>query len=138
MLVVSLLFYLKNKNKNSFWEYRGVICTNEQIEAKWGKESIHDVSLRLYREFQNSPFFGSWSATNEPCLVIRDIELIKAIFIKKFDHFSTAHHMVPAYEKMLHEKSKKHEKLILKNLQTAHGDEWKNLRYLFLFGATFL
>ena len=130
IIVLAILYYYnnrKNKNDKSFWDKRGVPCTREPIEAKWGEESIHDVSLRLYNEFKGYPYFGSWSATGQPCLVIRDeFELIKSIFIKDFDSFSMAHHMVPVYETMW--AATDQENLILKNLQTAHGDEWKKLR----------
>ena len=130
IFIITIIFVIinwKNRNRNDFWDERGVPCTDEALEAKWGKESIHDVSLRLYNEFKGSSFFGSWSATGDPCLVIRDdFDLIKSVFIKDFDHFSKAHHMVPVYDTM--HAATKHEKLILKNLQTAHGDEWKNLR----------
>ena len=130
LIIIAILCFWKIRKQNAFWIDQGVIWTPEKMEPKWGQESIHDVSLRLYNNFQDSPFFGSWAANNKPCLVIRDIELIKSIFIKDFDHFSMAHHMVPVYEKMW--PATKHERLILNNLQTAHGDKWKNLRYVFL------
>jgi len=132
-VVVVAIFYgynkLKGRNNNEFWDERDVICTTEEIDAQWGKESIHDVSKRLYDEFKGYPYFGSWLGNRTPCLVIRDNELIKSIFIKDFESFSMAHHMVPIYHDMW--PATDHERLILRNLQSAHGDDWKRLRSTF-------
>ena len=132
LVFVALLGYLYRKHKKGkeYWYESGIPNTNEDIEMKWGKESMFDVCIRLYNQFKGVPFFGSWSSFGKPCLVIRDdFELIKNIFIKDFDHFSMAHSMVPSYKATW--PATRHEKLILNNLQSAHADEWKNLRYLF-------
>ena len=89
-----LYIYKSSKNKD-FWYKRGIPNTDECIEGN-AKESIHDVSLRLYNQFEGVPFFGSWTFFGNPVLVIRnDFDLIKSIWIKDFDHFSMAHQMVP-------------------------------------------
>ena len=130
-LLISLLlgfFYRKATKNRDYWYNHKIPNTNEFIEPDWNKNrSIHDVSLSLYQQFKGVSFFGSWQFMGKPCLVIRnDFDLIKSIWIKDFDHFSMAHHMVPVYKAIW--PATKHEKLVLNTLQTAHGDEWKNLR----------
>ena len=122
------LLYRKTRRDGDYWYRHGIPNTTEPMEPDWsGKESINDVSRRLYNQFKGVPFFGSWQFSGRPCLVIRnDFDLIKSIWIKDFDHFSMAHHLVPLYKATW--PATKHEKLVLNTLQTAHGDEWKNLR----------
>ena len=130
IIVIVLLGYLykKTQRDKDYWYRHGIPNTTEPLEiGAWGRESINDVSIRLYNQFKGVPFFGSWQFSGRPCLVIRnDFDLIKSIWIKDFDHFSMAHHLVPVYKATW--PATKHEKLVLNTLQTAHGDEWKNLR----------
>ena len=76
--------YRKHKKGKEYWYESGIPNTNEDIEMKWGKESMFDVCIRLYNQFKGVPFFGSWSSFGKPCLVIRDdFELIKSLFKRR-------------------------------------------------------
>ena len=56
LVVIAFFGYMSWKQKKSkeFWYERGVPNTNEEIEMKWGKESMFDVCIRLYHFFIDS------------------------------------------------------------------------------------
>merc|ERR1712079_452597 len=58
-----------------------------------------------------------------------DFELIRSIFIKDFDHFA----IVSSELKMAKGiwPASRNEKLMLNSIQSAHGDEWKDIRSTF-------
>ena len=80
-----------------------------------------------YKKFSGVPFYGKWGLFGEPELVLRnDFDLIRAIWIKDFDHFAIANTAVIPSRSIW--PSSRQEKLMLQNIGNAHGDEWKNIR----------
>ena len=131
LAILGYIYWKKLEQHKNYWYERGIPNTTWSVDDnKWGKVSPHQISLDLYNQFKGVPFFGAWrfaGVRNQPTLVIRnDFDLIKSIWIKDFDHFSMAHGLVPMYKAWW--PATRHEKLILNNLQTASGDEWKNIR----------
>ena len=62
----------------------------------------------------------------QPYLMIRnDFELIKAVWIKDFDHFNTTS-AGAFFEKMW--PSSRAERLAVENVSSIHGEAWKELR----------
>ncbi len=51
------------------------------------KVSFSDMQDEIYEEFPGAPGVGYYAAFGEPVLFIQDIEIIKRILIKDFDHF---------------------------------------------------
>ena len=126
LALIGYIYWRRQKSKD-FWYQRGVPNTHEPIEGDGKTASVHDVSLRLYNQFKNVPFFGSWTFLGHPCLVItNDFDLIKSIFIKDFDHFSISNHTVPITKATW--SATRHEKLVINHIGSAAEDEWKNLR----------
>ena len=138
-VIVSLLclflyiYYSLSKNRN-YWADRGV--PNTGFKFFWGdstnfftgKTAFQEVPLNVYNRFPGERFVGCWKTLGKPYLMIRnDFDLIKSIWIKDFDHFVIANSNVKAHRKIW--PGNRNEKLMLNNVQSASGDEWKDIRY---------
>jgi len=135
LIILAILtygYYKLTKNRN-YWSERGV--TNSGFKFFWGDDypvfvtqvPFHDWVLQMYQNFPNEPYVGMWSIFGTPYLMIRnDFELIKSIWIKDFDHFTIANGNTKNHKDMW--PADRNEKLMLNNVQSAHGDEWKNIR----------
>ena len=132
VLVLLLYSYYKLTKDRNYWSDRGV--TNTGFKFFWGDygkvlggEPFHKFFLELYQSYPNERFVGMWELLGKPYLFIRnDFELIKSIWIKDFDHFAIANSFVKEHKNMW--PADRNEKIMLKNVQSATGDEWKNLR----------
>lgn len=134
-VLLGLIYYWLTQNK-SYWYDRNVPNTGFKILFGDDKmfftqsESPHDWVLRTYNQFKDVPFFGSWTLFGKPILMIRnDFDLIKSIWIKDFDHFAIADSTTQAQSSTW--PSSREEKIVLKHVQTATGDEWKDIRSTF-------
>ena len=132
LALVLYIYYTLTKNR-SYWDDRGV--PNTGFKFFWGdekglnsqKEALHDYSLRIYKTFPKEKYVGCWGMFGKPYLMIRDdFELIRSIWIKDFDHFAIAEGHVANNKKIW--PSSRNEKLMLNNVQSATGDEWKDIR----------
>ena len=126
------LYYKLSKNRN-YWLDRGV--PNTGFKFLWGDDgpllkqtqALHDWALESYKRFANVPYFGAWTLFGKPYLMIRnDFELIRSIWVKDFDHFAAADLGTAANKDIW--PATKAEKLVLHNIQSAQGDEWKDIR----------
>ncbi|XP_075983406.1 cytochrome P450 6B5-like [Anticarsia gemmatalis] len=80
------------------------------------RKSLTDVIQELCQNFPNVPYFGYYYGT-EPALVVQDPELLKTVMTKDFYFFSSR------------ETSKYvHREMLMTNLFSTYGDEWKVLR----------
>ena len=127
------LFYKLSKNKNH-WRDRNVPSTKFRFlwgdDGMVGKKSIHDLAKEEYFKHPGQRFYGGWSMFGVPYLMIRnDFELIRAIWIKDFDHFNQTRSAEFA-EKIW--AASREEKMMLNTIQSMHGEAWKDIRYLFL------
>jgi cytochrome P450 family 6 len=52
----------------------------------FAKKSAHQRAREEYRQFYGDPCYGSYILRN-PALVIKDVEMIKHVLVKDFDHF---------------------------------------------------
>ncbi|KAI5652181.1 cytochrome p450 domain-containing protein [Phthorimaea operculella] len=82
-----------------------------------GLDHLADSVNRTYFKFPNERFVGRFEFT-KPVLLVRDLELIKRITIKDFEHFLD--HRVQANEHADH--------LFARNLFSLKGQEWKDMR----------
>ena len=134
LVIISFLtfaYYQLVKNRN-YWSDRGVPST--KFKFLFGddgdlflKDALHPWALKKYQEHPNDPYIGMWALLGKPYLMIRnDFELIRNIWIKDFDHFAIANTNVQSHPHTW--KSDRNEKLMMSNIQSSYGDEWKNLR----------
>ena len=131
LLGIGYWYLIRNKN---FWHERGILNTG--FKFFWGDtrgflfqtEAIHAIELRQYKRFSGAPFYGSWGLLGKVYLNIRnDFDLIRAIWIKDFDHFGMAHGGVSLNRTIW--PATREEKLMLTHVQNATGDDWKDIRY---------
>ena len=132
MAVMTYGYYKLTKNRD-YWSERGV--TNTGFKFFWGddkdllvsKVPFHEWNLRIYNSYPKDPYIGMWAMFGRPYLMIRnDFELIRSIWIKDFDHFAIANDNVLSNKNTW--PANRNEKLMLNNIQSVHGDEWKNIR----------
>ncbi|KAF5291534.1 hypothetical protein FQR65_LT01847 [Abscondita terminalis] len=83
------------------------------LKEKSNTELLED----LYNSFPNQKYFGFYSFRN-PQLIIKDLDLIKQITIKDFDHFMDRTVQI----------SEDVEPLFAKNLGSLSGQKWKDMR----------
>ena len=125
------VYYELSKNKNH-WRDRGVPSTKfcflwgDDKEMLAGKKSFHEAVKEEYFKFPGKPFYGGWTMFGQPYLMLRnDFDLIKAVWIKDFDHFNKGRG-ADFSEKVW--ASSRAEKLALDNVAYIHGEVWKDVR----------
>ena len=138
IIILSLLGfgYWKFSRYKNYWHERGVPNTGfkfikgDEWELLSQTESVHETALRHYKQFAGVPFYGGWTFLGFPYLMIRnDFDLIRAIWIKDFDHFAIANGNV-VFQKSIWPATRE-EKLMTGHVQMTHGDEWKDIRYFY-------
>ena len=132
LALLSYVYYKLNKNRN-YWSERGVTNTGfkffygDETRFMCSTEPFHTWAQRIYQSYPNEPYVGMWQLLGSPYLMIRnDFELIRSIWIKDFDHFSIANGNTKNHKQIW--AANRNEKLMLNNVQSAQGDEWKNIR----------
>ena len=125
------LYYRLSKNKYH-WSQKGV--PNTGFRFFWGNDkdflmrtrAMHDVAKEEYFQFPGESFYGGWTMLGQPYLMIRnDFDLIRAIWIKDFDHFNQtrgadmADNIWPSSRK---------ERMAINHVGNVHGEVWKDLR----------
>ena len=126
------LYYRLSKNKHH-WAERGVPNTGfrflygDDKEALEGKKSFHQISKENYFKFPGERFYGGWTMLGQPYICLRnDFELIKAVWIKDFDHFNKTS-SANIFENLW--PFTRAERLAIENVASLHGEVWKDLRY---------
>ena len=134
-LLLLILYYKLSKNKY-YWSERGVPNTGfhffygDDKEVLQQTKSFHQTSKENYFKFPGERFYGGWTMLGKPYLMLRnDFELIKAVWIKDFDHFNSTS-AAQIFEKLW--PSSRAERLSTENVSTLHGEVWKDLRYIII------
>ncbi|KAF5279691.1 hypothetical protein FQA39_LY18240 [Lamprigera yunnana] len=118
-----LLIYYKLIKALSYWKERGIAYVKPlPLIRSFYRFILHKVSFfdyvqDIYTQFNHERFFGAYQF-NKPVLYIRDIDLIRKITIKDFDHFTD-------HSSFLEENV---EPLMDKNLFNLKGQRWRNMR----------
>ena len=130
-IFVYLLWKL-TKNRNH-WDSRNV--PNTGFKFLFGDDkgpllrtrTAQDTALDLYKQFDGQSYYGTWSLFGQPLLNVRnDFDLIRAVWIKDFDHFAMtrgeAIFKLTPLNRM--------EKIAMSHLARVHGEQWKDLRWV--------
>lgn len=89
--IILLLYKLFTRNFN-YWERLGVPYIKpiplfgNFYNATVLRTDIGECLARLYRKMKKHPYFGIW-IFNQPHLIVKSPELIKAILVKDFNYF---------------------------------------------------
>ncbi|KAJ8916090.1 hypothetical protein NQ315_004456, partial [Exocentrus adspersus] len=106
-----------------YWTDRGVKQGNPiwLFGDNWDniirKESIAGMVTRLYNQFPGCRYSGIYQFLT-PTLLVRDLDLIKQITVKDFDHFTDHRPFLPQDT----------DPLWSKNLVALNGDKWRDMR----------
>ena len=132
-LALLLLAYLYFKKKYTFWTKRGVY----QIEPTFPMGSMPeiftkskagmDIFLDHAKEAGNLPYYGIYFFGG-PFLMLKDPDLIRQVTIKDFDYFVDRNSA--KFQNMLNG-STKTDQIWSKQISSATGETWKNLRTTF-------
>nr|XP_026327064.1 cytochrome P450 9e2-like [Hyposmocoma kahamanoa] len=122
---VSLLtaIYLYFRQVYGFFKNRGVKTTGiiPPFGTIWSvlaqREHISDQIIKTYNQFSDQRFYGSFQLV-KPMVQVRDIELIKNISIKDFEHFLNHNQFL----------NTEIEPVFGRNLFGLTGQEWKDMR----------
>ncbi|KAH9644881.1 hypothetical protein HF086_007969 [Spodoptera exigua] len=121
-LTILSSLYLYYTSTFNFFEKRGipyrkpVIFVGNLGPRLRGKQSFHEFQLEVYNYFKGNRFGGIFEG-RRPLLTILDPDLIKAITIRDFDHFTDRMAM-----------NAKEPKFWSRSLLNLKGSEWKAVR----------
>jgi cytochrome P450 family 9 len=90
-VVIRFTWWWFTEGNNEYWPKRGVRRALMKEFATYtelltGKKNITDVDLYCYNKYKDEPFVGIMEL-RRPAILIRDLELLKRIYVKDFDHF---------------------------------------------------
>nr|WCC58060.1 cytochrome P450 [Pharsalia antennata] len=120
ILLLALFLFIR---KSRYWENRGVpgpkpLPVVGNIGANIvGKKNAYEISADIYKQYPEYPFVGIFRM-GEPCLILRDPELIKNVLVKDFSYFVNNDMMV----------DKKLDPLFGLNPFVQKDEEWKKTR----------
>ncbi|RZC39210.1 uncharacterized protein BDFB_009483, partial [Asbolus verrucosus] len=123
IVAVVVLIYYKIIKPAKYWEERDVVhvkswpLIGSMSDFAFKKKHIIDITVDIYQKFPNERCVG-YMAFTKPFLMLRDLELIKQIGVKDFDHF----HDHLAFDNV------KSDPLISKTLVSLSGEEWRQMR----------
>lgn len=115
---------------NNFFQRRGVIhmpsvpVFGVMAPIIFQRISFADFIRKIYNFNPDAKYFGFYAMTN-PIILLRDLELIKAVFVKNFQSFPCRPSFIDS-----------NEFLIEQNLFALHGEKWRNMRNLLSFCFT--
>ncbi|XP_074035463.1 cytochrome P450 9e2-like isoform X1 [Leptinotarsa decemlineata] len=121
--ILAALFYYFCVKPLNYWRERGVKQTSKVwlFGDNWsttiGKESFLDMFVRCYNQFPDSRYHGIYQFL-QPGLMIKDLDLLKQITVKEFDHFMDHRSII----------SEDVDPLWAKNLLALTGQKWRDMR----------
>lgn len=118
-LVYKLIFQHWNFfDKNGIKFIRGWPLIGTQYDLLLGKKASPDSFADIYNTFPNESVVGMYSIGGQPMYVIRDVEMIKKITSKDFDHFVNHRFHV----------EQKSDPLIGRSMFATQDQQWKDIR----------
>ncbi|XP_014211592.1 cytochrome P450 9e2-like [Copidosoma floridanum] len=124
VLVVTFVFYKANRRRYHFSE-RGIPQPFEwpflgtSVENVFKGRHMNHILKDLYHLNKEAKYVGCHMFA-ERIVVVRDLDLIKTVLVKNFDHFSDRRSFVDVQS----------DPLLGKNLALLGGDEWREVRNL--------
>lgn len=97
---------------------RGLPIIGSHWKAFVGIETVAASFQNLYEKFPNDRIIGFYELFGKPAYLVRDIDLVKSVAIKDFEHF--ANHSFVINEKT--------DPLMSKGMFTMEGQKWREMR----------
>ncbi|KAK4874013.1 hypothetical protein RN001_013373 [Aquatica leii] len=126
IIVISVLcaiIYYKAVRSLNYWSDRGVVhkkgwhVIQNLKQLVFPKVSFFDAVQSLYQEFSNERYFGSYQFFR-PTLIVNDLDLIKRITVKDYEHFIDHSGII----------SEDLDPLMGKSLFNLKGQRWRDMR----------
>ena len=129
LLLIFFLFYRLITKNFDYWEKLGV--PYKQPHFPWGSidflkdqknAALHQLDMS--KEFKDKKFFG-YFMFGKPILMVHDVELVKNIKVKDFNHFTDTQdeNLVKKFRQ-----GGELDTLFNHNVGSAKGEEWKDVR----------
>lgn len=131
-LALLALFYRYTTREFGFFASRGVAelpgsfpFGSKYVSAMFnGSENFFTVITRMYEEMRHEKFFGYYSL-GQKYVVVNDLELLKHVLVKDFDHFMDRRSFVPESEEAHMGFANK---IFMQMLVSLKGEKWKGMR----------
>ena len=137
VITLTVLVYLWLSWKWTYWTKKGVFQIQPTFPfgtmAPWFTRKIHlnDHMVNQTKEAQKLPFYGGYFL-HKPVLIVKDIDLVRHILVKDFDHFvDRSVSLVSGRSGNLLQKGDLVDRIWAKQMISAKGEEWKNMRSAF-------
>ncbi|CAG9827136.1 unnamed protein product [Diabrotica balteata] len=117
-IVCIFLYYLFFIKPMNYWKEKKVFhlsALRSFLRTVISGKSFYDATLDLYRKYPSRRYFGNYLLL-KPTLFVRDLDLIKAITIKDFEHFTD------------HFTFFQSDPILGNNLFELQGERWKDMR----------
>lgn len=132
-LVICLYFYM-TLVKWTYWSKKGVETMETHFplgslpEFFTKKRHTNETMKSLFLAKPKLPYYGLYFLKN-PILIVQDVDLIRQILVKDFDHFvdRSSGKMTAS----LRESKSKTDRIWMSQMTSATGDDWKHLRSTF-------
>lgn len=104
--------------KNDIKVIRGLPFLGTQYDILIGKKASPESFADIYNAYPNESVVGIYTIGGQPMYVIRDVEMIKKITTKDFDHFVNHRFNV----------EQKSDPLIGRSMFATQGQQWRDMR----------
>ncbi len=119
--------YIRVQKKFDYFASKGIaqdpgffpFGSNSSWKMTTGKLAFTKLTDETYEKFPKEKIVGWYGPFGEPALIVRDLDIAKAVLIKDFDHFVDRRKM---------DLSKKTNQYFLEMLFSMTGDKWKRMR----------
>ena len=124
-LTIAVLVFWSMKRKYAYFKNNGIpfIPTipvfGNMSKTVFKKKHFANLTVEHYKNFPDSKYFGIFNFMT-PVIVLRDLDLIKSVTIKNFDHFSDRHSFI----------NEEMDPLLANNLESLKGEKWREARNL--------
>lgn len=109
LLTIASGIFLYKKWKHSYWKRKGIYTLPQEVHSQFS------LGYKILR--QKGIKFGGMFNYSHPYLLITDLDVIKCVFIKNFDHF--INHSAYFNEK---------DDPLSATLENLENEQWKQLR----------
>nr|WCC58102.1 cytochrome P450 [Pharsalia antennata] len=123
LIISSLVVYIvysKFIKPALYWQKRGLFHVKPWtgfLNLIFGSNSFFEMIIEYYNRFPDRRYYGSYQFFM-PALFVRDLDLIKLITVKDFDHFTDRINIV----------NKKSDPVLGLNLFHLSGEKWRDMR----------
>ncbi len=127
LVLVSTYVYLWSRKTFSYFRSNGItedpgwfpFGSKTGWDALTGKLAFQQFTDRIYKDFPNDKIVGTYGPMGTRTFVVRDMDIVRKILIKDFDHF---------VDRRTFNVNSKSNKYFLNMLTSMKGEKWKEMR----------